>query len=410
MNFIDEILESSSELEPPTSFWYWSALATISAAVKDNVWITRGGSYYKLYPNIYVMLHADSGLRKGPPISLAKDLIKRVNNTRLITGRSSIQGILKELGTAETQPGGKVVVKSTAFIASSELTSSLVEDKAAADILTDLYDRHYNEGDWKSLLKMETFKLKDPTITMLTATNEAHSEDFFSKRDVQGGYFARTFIIHESEWGNINSLARPIKKEFNREHLAEHLRQLAQLQGPFKPLHDITTSELTPVGKIFDDWYMNLMTTIRDQKIKDPTGTINRFGDSVLKVAMLLSLSDGISMEISESHMKEAISKCEKLIGNARRTTLSRGKSNLVNQKAMIIHELVERENHTISRTQLLKKFWMHFDSKEWDELIFPSLNTAGLVNIMTFDNSVCYFMPDDQVKEMKNFLEGKNK
>src|SRR5215471_11972178 len=181
----------------------------MSAVVKDQVWMNR--QIYNLYPNIYVMLHAESGLKKGPPISLAKKLVREVNNTRIISGRSSIQGILKELGTAQTQPGGKITGKSNAFICSSELTSSIVEDKVATDILTDLYDRQYNIGEWRSLLKMETFNLKDPTITMLTATNEAHSNDFFGKKDIHGGYFARTFVVSETKKNRANSLLVPLR-------------------------------------------------------------------------------------------------------------------------------------------------------------------------------------------------------
>ena len=116
------------------------------------------------------MLHADSGLKKGPPVNLAKKLVKRVNNTRIISGRSSIQGMLKELGEGYSLPGGQIVKKSVAFIAASEFSSSIVEDKAAMTILTDLYDRNWNEGEW-TLLKMENFTLKDPTITLLVATN-----------------------------------------------------------------------------------------------------------------------------------------------------------------------------------------------------------------------------------------------
>src|SRR4030095_9455275 len=199
MSWLQEIVSQHDELESPQSFWYWSALAAVSAVVKDQVWLYLQIFYF--YSNIYVMLHADSGLKKGPPISMARQLVKAVGNTRIISGRSSIQGILKDLGTAQTVEGqkGKFNQKSTAFICSSELTSSLVEDRVATDILTDLYDRQYNIGTWRSLLKMESFNLVDPTITMLTATNEAHSTDFFGKKDIHGGYFARTFIIAEHE-------------------------------------------------------------------------------------------------------------------------------------------------------------------------------------------------------------------
>src|SRR5882762_846270 len=223
MTFLSTLLDSTIEYETPRAFWYWSALCMISAVVKDNVWAERGSSDNKLYPNIYVMLHADSGLKKGPPVALAKDLVKRVNNTRIISGRSSIQGILKDLGTAYTVPGGKVVSKSVGFIVASEFSSSLVNDPAAMTILTDLYDRQYNEGEYRSLLKMETFSLKDPTITLFVATNEAHFSDFVALKDVHGGFIGRMFIIAESEVNTLNPLMRPLARSPDRASMIEYL-------------------------------------------------------------------------------------------------------------------------------------------------------------------------------------------
>jgi hypothetical protein len=303
MNWLNLISEQHAELESPKSFWYWSAIAAISAVVKDQVWMDR--QIYSLYPNIYVMLHAESGLKKGPPISMARQLVKPVNNTRIISGRSSIQGILKELGTAYTLPGGKVQSKSVAFICSSELSSSIVDDKVATKILTDLYDRQYNVGEWRSLLKMETFNLKDPTITMLTATNEAMSEDFFTRSAIQGGYFARTFIVYEKESAISNSLIYPLVNPPNYDFSANYLKKLAGLNGPFAPLATLQQSEefkypkvkfgrtvwMSRIGLIYDEWYEDFKEMIKVSDYKDETGTMNRFGDSVLKIAMLLSFS-----------------------------------------------------------------------------------------------------------------------
>ena len=119
MNWVQQVVDLHYELESPESFWKWSAITTLSAVVKDQVWLNQ--QIFNLYPNIYTMFHADSGLKKGPPVNMAKKLVTLVNNTRVITGRGSIQGILKELGTAFTQPGGKIQSKSVAFICSSEL-------------------------------------------------------------------------------------------------------------------------------------------------------------------------------------------------------------------------------------------------------------------------------------------------
>lgn len=401
MSWLDDIVISHSELESPASFWKWSALAAISAVVKDNIWLPKppvGVPLYKLYPNIYVMLHADSGLKKGPPVNMAKRLVKKVNNTTIISGRSSIQGILKEMGTGESAPGGQIKRKSTVFICSSELSSSIVDDKAAMDILTDLFDRHYNEGNWRSLLKMESFSLTDATVTMLTATNEAHSSEFFLRKDVQGGYFARTFIIHETETKITNSLMFELKNPPNDDQSAEYLKQLSTLKGPFQM--DLETR------KYFDDWYIELRKISRE--FTDTTGTLNRFDDSVLKVAMLISLGRAPELIIHRSAIEEAIEECHKLMGNVRQVTFTqKEQSNYAQHQSMILKELFTRENHMISRQQLVKKFGAYALVNEWDE-VMGSLEVSGAIKIENQGNVVVYRMDEKTVKELRNHFTGK--
>lgn len=421
MTFVDEIVHEHSEYESPLDFWRWAALCSISAVIKDQVWINR--YIYKLYPNIYVMLHAESGLKKGPPVNMAARLVSKINNTRLITGRSSIQGILKEMGTSKTLPGGKIESASSVFICSSELTSSIVEDKVAADILTDLYDRHYRIGDWKSLLKMESFNIKNPTVTMLSATNEAHTDGFFAKKDFQGGFFARTFIIVANKRNKPNSLIIPPKYIPSEENALNYLKKIAKLSGPFRDFASLEEDDyycvkgcdedrtvyFSRAGKLYHDWYNDFISQLDQQEIKDETGTLNRFGDSVLKVAMLLSLSEQPKLEITEKAIEESIKICEKLVGNIRKTSLGKkGISNTSILKALIINELLERENHQVTQTILMKKFWMHFSTNDEFNDLMSSFDSAGMIKNQTIGNQIVYYMPSDMVEEMKKFMAGK--
>lgn len=382
---------------------------------------------YNLYPNIYVMFHAESGLKKGPPISMAKQLVRGVGGTRIISGRSSIQGILKELGTAQTQQGGRVISKSTAFICSSELTSSIVEDKVATDILTDLYDRQYNIGDWRSLLKMEQFNLKDPTITMLTATNEAHSNDFFAKKDIHGGYFARTFIVSENKRNRANSLLVPLKNPPKYSDHIEYLKVLANLKGAFQPLGSMEktdeftypfvdnvtgeTNYYTEAGVIYEKWYANFIDSLSVAEIKDETGTLNRFGDSVLKVAMLLALTRSPELYIDADSMNLAIEYSERLIGNIRQVTHGKkGLSDAKSIKNLLIQEFLTRETHSISRPMLLKRMWSHYkDAAELDDIML-SFDQAGMITTQSIGNQIIFTMPDSQVVELKKMFAGKGK
>ncbi len=422
MNWLQQIIKQHEELESPVSFWYWSAIAAISAVVKDQVWLNR--QIYNLYPNIYVMLHAESGLKKGPPISMARQLVKPVNNTRIISGRSSIQGILKDLGTAYTQPGGKITTKSVAFICSSELSSSIVEDPVATKILTDLYDRQYNVGEWRSLLKMETFELKDPTITMLTATNEAMSEDFFTRSAIQGGYFARTFIVYEKESTVSNSLIYPLSNPPNYTASADYLKQVAKLSGEFHPIAQIEKSDefrfrktkhnreiwFNETGMIYDDWYENFKELVKTLE-RDETGTLNRFGDSVLKVAMLLSLAHEPKLVLTQEAMSEAITQCEKLLGNVRKSTMGKhGLSQSALLKTLIIMELLNRDNHQVTRMILMKKMWQHYETPQEFDDIMQSFDATGMIKTNSIGNQIVYTMPESQVQELKTFMEGRTR
>ena len=398
MNWLDELVHQHSELESPVSFWRWSALAALSAVLKDSIYLDRAG-LYRLYPNIYVMLHADSGLKKGPPVSMAKQLVKLVNNTTIISGRSSIQGIMQKMGTSQTMPGGTIKRQSTVFICSSELTSSIVEDKAALEILTDLYDRNYNIDDWESILKMGNIALNKPTVTMLTATNEAHAEEFFIKKDVQGGYIARTFIIYEKKRNKVNSLMYKMEHPPDYKKSAEYLKEIAKLHG------EIIISEAGM--KFYDEWYHEFVATVDNSGMNDSTGTLNRFGDSVLKVAILLALSDRPELTIEEIHLSRAVLLCEKLIGNMRKTTMGRGKSVFAQHKALLINELIERDNHSITRQMINKKFGLWATSNEWDEIL-RDLAVADILKIELQGTNTIVFMTDERARELKRHLDGK--
>lgn len=399
MDFINELMKQHEEFESPRNFWYWSALASLSAVLGDKVYLDK--FQYKMYPNIYVLFHADSGMRKGAPVALAKKLVQLSSpNTRVISGRSSIQGILKEMGTYQTTPDGKINDQGNAFICASELTSSMVEDPAANAILTDLYDRNWNEGSWKQLLKSDQFEIKNPTVTMLSATNEAHANYWFAKQDIQGGFLARTCVIYENQRQTINSLMFEPKYRPNHELLIAYLRELAKLKGEVKMSDNLRRQ--------FHQWYQDFLKAIERAEVIDKTGTLNRFDDTVLKVALLISLGREPNLEITQIGLDEALSKCEELVGNIRRMMHGVGKSEWAHEKSAIMKELVAREGNMISRKMLNRLFWMSASAEELDE-IMNSLQAAGIVYFENRGNEIFFVMPPNIVEELTAYFSGKN-
>jgi len=101
MSWLNLLLEETDFVETPKQWIYWSGLATISAIVSPNIVINKGA--YKLKPNLYILLMGRSGLGKGFGPSVATKLVKMVDNTRVISGRGSIEGIIKELAIVKAK-------------------------------------------------------------------------------------------------------------------------------------------------------------------------------------------------------------------------------------------------------------------------------------------------------------------
>jgi hypothetical protein len=391
MSWITELVNSTAEAESPERFQYWSGLAAISAVTKKNMYLDR--HYYKLYPNIYVFLVGRSGLRKANPVTLVKQLVQEVGSTRVILGRNSIQAVLKELGKAYSLEGGGIIKDASGFLVSGELASFLVKDPEALTILTDLYDTHANEPEWKNTLKTAgTDVLKHPCLTLLGATNEIHFKEAVPPTAIGGGFIARTLIVFEQQRRVINDLMDAPLVVPNLKDLTCYLREISKRVGQFRILG--------AAKLVYREWYKNIATSTNE----DTTGTLERIGDTVLKVAMLLSLADDTSLEIRQENMSEAIYRCEECISGMRRVTLGEGRNIDAEPTAIILKDLLKRPGYIATRKQLLQKYWGHVDYITLDR-IAETLLRAGAITVTNAGKEVIYELTK---KTAESFLKFK--
>mgnify|MGYP001439509332 FL=1 len=384
-DFLEELLLSTTEGESPQSFLYWSGLCVLSAVVKNNVCLNK--YIYTLYPNIYVLLFAKSGLRKGVPINTAKRLVAMTNNTRVIAGRSSVQGIIKELATARCKPDGTVLKDACGFIASSEFASSLVQDPAALTILTDLYDSNFNE-EWTNMLKGSPVEeLKNINVTLLGGINQAHFQDSVPDSALMGGFIGRTFIIYEEKKRCVNSLVYAPKKVPDFKEMAAYLKEVAKLKGEFKYTE--------AGGQFYDQWYKTYNTQERDDK----TGTLERIHDSILKVAMLISVSRKTDLTLDEIDLQEAVTQCMVASSAVRRVTIASGKSPAAPQIAMVLKELITRK--TVTRMKLLQCHYGDFDAIDLDRIV-ETLIQAGAVTSKKEGRDTLYEITQKALDQLK--------
>ena len=391
MNFIQMFLDFSKECESPTSFFQWAAISTLSAVMRDNVYVPYGPT--RIYPNLYVILLADSGAaRKGLPLKMAKKFITKIDNTKVIDGRASIQGVIEELARVEQNGTGFISKKdASGLFYSEEFSASLVEDPAAIKVLTDLYD--FQER-WKDTLRSGTLELKNVCLSLLGASNETLLRDIFTDKAIYGGLLGRTFIIHEKKRRLKNSMMySKILTSDDEKPLLEHLKVLSKIKGEVKICDKARAT--------YDKWY----NSIDDEMYSSKTGFIERVHVGVIKLATCLAASEDKILQtkeifIEEQHIDEAINVAFKIKKAQQILTIGQGLSASKQHLALFINILANSSRYMITHKELLRKHFTDFDVQELENTKLSLIN-AGLLMEVPIGNEAGYMLTDVAIKRI---------
>lgn len=366
MNFITTLVEHLDDAESPNSYIVWSGLTAISAVLRDNV-------YFKfhhgvIYPNIYTFIVAgSSATRKDAPVRLAEKLIRDVGNTKVISGRTSIQAAMRTLAEHYTDEKGHRLKGASGILISKELSDLIVDDPVAMKVITDWYDAH-DRWDNNLISMGGVSKLENLCVTILAASNDVLFQEVFKSAEVYGGLLARSFIISENKRKKRNS------RMFDDENqvdlypaLLEHLQKLTKFKGKV----ELTTN----AKQFYDDWY----NSIDDEKF-DRAGVIARMHTGVLKVSILLAAArDDFNMIVRENDVEEALELCQGLIKNYRQITVVTGKNELANPMSLILAELIKAKDHTLQRKIVIQRLLGSIDNTTLDRCAETLINADYL-------------------------------
>jgi hypothetical protein len=401
-SWLDIVTESRKFSESPQRYYWWAGAACISAAVKKRVYLDK--FLYKLYPNIFVLIvSAKSGLRKGDPISLVRDILDDLNHTKVISGQNSIQSVLDVLGSQITlapKNGDRGAVLDTAqgILVSGELHNLLLDDPKAVSLLVDLYNTHEQKHGFDKGLRSEKKHLKDPCLSIIGASNEEYLGMLLKSAEIKGGFLARSIVVHETKKNKTNSLMFAPELFISNEELMEYPRKLKEVKGEF------TMSKLVRLE--FDDWYNKFSRDIED--VEDITGTLDRFHDHVLKMSMIISLSESIDLEITSKHINQAILKCKECFEGTKIVS-SGGSANLEVSPtiAQMLKVLVDSPNQEISRKDLLSKMWKNgVDSITLDRAL-DTIGDNGVEAVETIRKAgkIFYRMKGEYYEQYKRWV-----
>jgi hypothetical protein len=371
-SWIHDLVSENEDVETPTSWIYWSLMFAISSAAANNYYLLSLKANLKYFPNLYIMLLGESGLGKGYPVNLAKRLLEEADITRVIAGRSSIQAIIKEGATTKSEKGKPLITDSRMAIINGELSTAIIQDPDALTILTDLFDRPYQEK-WTNTLKGDGAEvLKKPYLTCLFGSSPAHFYDSIPQPNIEGGYIGRNLVIYEEKRSKDLDLLDDESESIKDDRLTSyifpkyipHLRKIASLSGEPKQIKPDGDAKL-----IFNNWRREWRA---NQHIyNDKTGFVNRVPDHVLKVSMCLCLSRyDNNGTIIGADIIEAIEKVSNLIYASQKAAEGGGLDPLANQTKRVVDFLIAAPENQLTRKELLIKGYGDYDTTILDKII----------------------------------------
>lgn len=263
----------TSDQESPRVFHQWCGLFALSCALGRRVFLDRG--VYILYPNLYVMLVAESGkYKKSTAIEIIESMVRRaLPGMPLIAQKVTPEALLLELHRRRNSCG-----RSEAIIAAEEL-GVFLGGKATNLSLVQLLTKLYN---CKDTLDYRTvthglITAKNTWCAIIAGTTPAWLREALTDTSVEGGFTSRFIFIYGK--GKVKRRAFPTMDRELQEILTDKLMEIGMLQGAY-----ILSDQ---AKKIFASWY-------EEEPSKEAMllpGYYSRKHDTGLKIAMLLSAS-----------------------------------------------------------------------------------------------------------------------
>jgi len=353
-DFVSKFIEYTKEYESPTSFWKWSAYATIAATLRYNVYYPHGLG--KVYPNIYVILLADSAeYRKDAGLKLSSELLRELANTKVIEGRASFQAISEALmQDLPNRQRGTALKGGACIILAPEIASFFVNDPQLIPVLTDWYD--YREESPINL-KGNTgpVVIKNRCINILAASNETFLKEVYDDRATYGGLLRRTFMIKPDQTRPPNSLMYVDLSKYDTKPLILLLEAIAALKG------EVTRTD--EAAQAYDKWYKDLYAKYKTHP--DRTGVLQSMHTSALKLAIIIAAAKG-TLEITKEIILDAIEDVTSLKANYEAYAMGIGKSDQSRIGARILNMLWKVKDNRMTRQEILLQVWADISAEEF--------------------------------------------
>lgn len=313
-DFIKAYLEYTDNHEASEHLRTWISISVLAGALQRRAWYDF--DYYRLYPNLYIIVVGKSGLvKKSTAMGIGVDLLRDLN-IPIMSERVTATSLIREIKASQTwfEIDKKKINQAAVYAYASELKASFGSHvSSVSELLTDFYDcnPHDSSKPWVNKSSRDKTAIYGPCLNLLAGTTPKWLTRMIPADDMEGGFASRILFVVENQsdkvvaWPELTDDRRKM-----RHYLVHDLKRIQE-----KCVGRVRVS--TKARELFTAWYENHMK-VEVPKNDDPkfSGYLGRKGDTIRKLALLRACSLSEDMVVDHEHIIWACEMAEKLEKN----------------------------------------------------------------------------------------------
>lgn len=360
-----QLVENS---EPCDLFKLWCGVSLLCAFLQRKVWLPWD---VNVYPNMYIVLVAPSGIRKGTAIRPIKEFMREYGirmSAESITREALIKDLV-ESADIRTDDERNIVHCSMTIIA--EELSVFVNQKQTELIctLTDWFDC---SDDWTYRTKHGgSDEIIGVWVNLLGAITPQYLQTAFPQDAIGIGLTSRMILVYSDKEGKICPLPFLTPEDTAlKQNLMADLNHLLMMTGPFS-----TTKEFLST---YYDWYVeSKQHPMRHDPILQAYS--NRRSLHLRKLCMVMSASRSSSMVLDVEDFERARKLLEATEADMGLCFSGRGRAMKVEIFEQIMRYIYSR-GMAVTDNELIKQFYRDVSAEEMDKM----LNTMERAKFIT--------------------------
>jgi len=339
----------------PDEFHKWIGISILAAALERKVTLKQGKIHH--VPNLYVMLVSHPAVGKSTAMDRGVELIEELRKSnpkfRIIPNQATEPALIDMMKIVENFPvgaAGTLLAHSSGYFYASEASASALQNTCGdfVSAMTAFYDC---PKYFRKKLKGDQFatEIENACMNMLAGATFNYLQELVNERSVMGGFASRLIYVvnkdrkvRSGKWDGDGQLDTSMKAK-----LIADLIRINKLAGPARP----TTGFITKFEKWQPEFDKELIALDSEKR----ESILSRKGTHLIKLSILLSVSESDDLIITEKHFDQAKELIDRVTAD---NDFIIGKSMLVNKESQsganyLIVSIMEKYGGRMTRKDL---------------------------------------------------------